>query len=210
MLGDFKKGNASADHCGTQFDEVIIQTKSTRAEVQSLTKTHDEESNDSAATTATSEKADAEWHAEFCSFKQQTQDKFEEKAKEIRGLEQLMRNSDKNQQDQNKKLTSDTQKALKELAETQTEISHSVKMIHENSSCMKEAIEKLRTEQERHGEILEELIKRTNGEIPAIKSLLEKIQQGFQVSQETPIRLEPIQVQMIMTQLKEVLQNMHS
>lgn len=210
MLGDLKKENASADHCGTQFDEVIIETKSTRAEVQSLTKTHDEESNDSAATTVTSEKADAEWHAEFCSFKQQTQDKFEEKAKEIRGLEHLIRNSDKNQQDQNKKLTSDILKALKELIETQTEISHSVKMIHENSSCMKEAIEKLRTEQERHGEILEEL-KRMNGEIPAIKSLLDMIQQGSQVSQETHLtRLEPIQVQMIITQLKEALQNMRS
>ena len=50
-----------------------------------------------------------------------------------------------------------------------------------------------------------------NDEIPAIKSLLEKIQQGSEVSQETHLtRLEPIQVQMIITQLKEALQNVHS
>ena len=60
---------------------------------------------------------------------------------------------------------------------------------------MKEAVEQLRKEQERHGKILDE--------IPAIKSQLEKIQQGSQVSQETHlIRL----VEMITTQLQEKLQ----
>ena len=228
LIGDVKKGNASADHCGTdkltkcaknegfdpemsaQFDELKIQIKGTRAEIQPPIKTHDEKSNDSAATTATSGKAAAGWHyAEFCSFKQQTQEKFEEKAQEIHDLEQLIRNSDKNQQDQTKVLASKTLEVLKELKETQAEISRSVTKIDENSSGMKEAIEQLRTKQERHGQILEEL-KRMNDE-KAIKNQLEKIQQGCQVSQEAHLtRLEPIQVQMIITQLKEALQNMHS
>ena len=176
MIGDVKKGNASADHCGT--DELPKHAKN------------------------------EEWHVEFCLFKQQTQDKFEEKVEEIHALEQLIRNTDKNQQDQTKKLTSNTLEALKKLTETQAEMGRLVTRIHENSSGMKEAIEQLRTEQERHSQILE----RMNDEIRAIKRVLEKMQQiSQQVSQETRLtRLEPIQVQMIIIQLKEALQNIHS
>ena len=196
------KNEGFGPEMAAQFDEVIIQTKSTRAEIQPPTKTHDD---DSAATTATSEEAGAEWHEEFGSFKQQTQEKFEERAQEIHDLEQLIRNSDKNQQDQTKKLAKKTLEVLRELQETQAKISHSVTKIDENSSGMKEAIEQLRTKQEiRHGEILDEL-KRMNDKIPAIKS---QIQQGSQVSQEPPlVRLEPSQVKLIATQLKEELQN---
>ena len=78
-----------------QFDELKNQMEDTMAENQPLINTHDDASNDSAATTATSEEAGAEWHAKFCSFKQQTQEKFEEQAKAIHDLEQLIHDSNK-------------------------------------------------------------------------------------------------------------------
>ena len=181
MIGDVKTGKAPAD--GTDelpkhegFDDIFSETA------------HDGEgSNGSAATTATPEKAGAEWHTEFCSFKQQTQKNFEEQAEAIHGL--------KNQQHSTNKLASKTTEVLTEFTENQAELSRSVTRIQEISSDMKEAVEQLRKEQERHRKILDE--------IPAIKSQLEKIQQGSQVSQETHlIRL----VEMITTQLQEKLQ----
>ena len=219
FIGDVKTGKAPAD--GTdelpkharnegfdemfpemaenlaQLDELKTQIEDIRAKIQPLIKTHDGESNGSAATTATSEKAGAEWQTEFCSYKQQTQEKFEEQAETIHGL--------KNRQQSTNKLASETIEVLKKFTETQAELSHSVTRIHENSSDTKEAIGQLRTEQERHRKILEKLI---NDEIPAIKSQLEKIQQGSQVSQEPLlVRLEPSQVKMIATQLKEEPRN---
>ena len=126
-----------------QLDE-LIQMKDSTAENQP---THDEEStndsegsNDSA--TATSKEANAEWHAEFCLFKQQTQEKFEEHTKAIHDLEQLIQDSDKSQQDQTNKFASKTIKVLKNFSETQE------KMYRE--------LGKLGTEQKRHGKILDE------------------------------------------------------
>ena len=160
-----------------QFDKLKIQMEDGTAENQP---THDEESSDSKeindSTTATSKEADGGWHEEFYSFKQETQEKFEEQAKAIHGLEQLLQDSDKNQQHQTNELASKTLEVLKKFTETQAKMNRSV--------------EQLRTEQERHGKIL-----------PAIKSQLEKILQGSQVSQETQahlVRLEPIQIDMIM------------
>ena len=224
MLGDTKKGKAPAD--GTdelpklerfderfpemtekldQFDKLKIQMEDAMAEIQSLIKTHDEESNDSAATTATSEEAGAKWYAEFCSIKQQMQEKFEEQAKAIHDLEQLIQDFDERQQHQTNELTSKTLEVLKKFTETQAKMSRSITRIHEDSSDMKDSIKQLRTEQEGYRKILEEL-RKMNVEIPAIKSQLEKIRQESQVSQETHfIRLEPIQVQMITAQLKEEL-----
>ena len=187
-----------------QFDTLKIQMEETMAEIQPPIKAHD-----SAATTATSEEAGAKWHAEIYSFKQKTQEKFEEQAKAIHDLEQLIQDSDKRQQQQTNELASVTLKVLKQLTETQAEMSRSITRIYEDSIDIKEAIEQFRTEQEGYRKILEELEKRNN-EIPAIKYQLEKIQQGPQVSQETHfIRLEPIQVQMIATQLKEELRKLH-
>lgn len=161
-----------------QFDELKNQMEDTMAENQPLINTHDDASNDSAATTATSEEAGAEWHAKFCSFQQQTQEKFEEQAKAIHDLEQLIHDSNKIQQIPTKELASKTLEMLKKFTEAQAKMSHSV--------------EQLRTEQKRHGKILDE--------IPAIKSQLEKIQQA---SQAHFTRLE---IDMIATQLKEKLQ----
>ena len=169
----------------TQFDKLKNQMEDTTAEnLQPLINTHDDASNDSAATTATSEEAGAEWHAKFCSFKQQTQGKFEEQAKAIHDLEQLIHNSNKIQQIPTKELAAKTLEILQQFTEAQAKMSHSV--------------EQLRTEQERQGGILKE--------IPAIKSQLEKIKQASQVSQETQARLTSLEIDMIATQLKEKLQ----
>ena len=168
----------------TQFDKLKNQMEDTTAENQPLINTHDEESNDSAATTATSEEAGAEWHAEFCSFKQQTQEKFDKQAKAIDDLEQLVHDSNKIQQIPTKELAAITLDMLKKFTEAQAKMSHSV--------------EQLRTEQKRQGGILKE--------IPAIKSQLERIKQASQVSQETQARLTRLEIDMIATQLKEKLQ----
>lgn len=214
LIAESKKGKGSADELPkqakldmaetfAQFDKLKNQMEDTctMAGIQPLSKTHDEES---IATTATSEKVGTEFHADFCSFKQQTRERFEEQTKEIH---QLVHDSDKTQQHLTKELASKTLEVLKKFQE---EMSRSVTKIDENSSSMKEEIDQLRKEQERHGKILEEL-KRMNDEIPAIKSLLEKIQEGSQVSQGTqPIRLEPIQLEMMTTQLKEELRKIHS
>lgn len=141
-----------------------------------------EESNDSS--TATSEEAGAGWHAEFCSFKQQAQKKFDDQTEAIHHLEQLIQDSNKNQQDQTDVFTS---KTIEVLTSFQTKMSHK--------------LGKIRTEQKRHGKILDE--------IPVIKSQLEKIQQGSQVSQETQVlpgiwlQLVPSQIDMLKAQLKE-------
>ena len=120
-----------------QFEELIQMEDILADEIQPLIKTDDEGSNNSAAATATSEKAGADLHAEFCSFKQQTQEKFEEQAKAIRDLEQLIQDSDKKQQYQANELASKTLEVLKKFNETQAKMSRSV--------------EQLRTGQERHG-----------------------------------------------------------
>ena len=174
----------------------LIQMEDSMDENQS---THDEESNDSEESNNSEENNDSEessdseesndsttagWHTEFCSFKQQTDEKFEVQGKAIHNLEQLIQDSDKIREIQTNKFTSKTIEVLKDFKKK-----------------MSRKLSELRTEQKRHGEILDD--------IPAIKSQLENIQQGSQVSQETQahpgiwLQLVPSQIDMLKEQMKE-------